>query len=92
MASVSTENMNALNRGNQASHVAAFRKQKIEMMKEAGFSDEFVALMQNAWEKDVVFLSLDRDAQPEPGFPLFDAITGEMYNEYEALVDYGPTP
>lgn len=60
-----------------------WRADKVARMKDAGLSDEFVALMLHAWENDAVFLSLDRDAEPTPGFPLFDAVTGEMVDDGE---------
>lgn len=69
-----------------------WREEKVAAMKEAGFSDEFVALMRHAWENDAVFLSLDRDNEPEPGFPLFDAVTGEMYDDGSGEEPSAPAP
>lgn len=38
----------------------------------AGFSEEFIALMVSAVERDVHAIQFDRDGTPEPGFVTFD--------------------
>lgn len=48
-----------------------------EELREAGFSDEFIALMTYAYENDVAIVNFDADGEPEPGFKLFDEITDE---------------
>lgn len=40
--------------------------------RDEGFSEEFINLMRKGVESDTVMLQFDRDAEPEPGFPIFD--------------------
>lgn len=48
-----------------------------ERLREEGFSEEFIALMTSAKERDISMVSFDTDAEPEPGFKLFDEETDE---------------
>jgi len=59
----------------------SYRAEKLAEIREAGYSEEFIALYVNAWENDCVFLSMDRDNTYVPGFPVFDHDTGEMVDD-----------
>lgn len=48
-----------------------------ERLREEGFSEDFIALMTSAKERDIAMVSFDSDAEPEPGFKLFDFETDE---------------
>lgn len=63
------------------SELADYRRDKLHRIREAGYSEEFVALYENAWENDCVFLSMDRDNTHVPGFPVFDHDTGEIVDD-----------
>lgn len=65
--------------------LAEFRVQKLAAMRGEGYSAEFVALIENAWENECVFLSIDRDNVWVPGFPAFDHETGEMVDDGKDL-------
>lgn len=48
----------------------------IVRIKEIGLSDEFVRLMQHAHANEAMLIQFDTDADIEPGFPIFDPISG----------------
>ncbi|WP_315921351.1 hypothetical protein [Mesorhizobium sp. SP-1A] len=52
-------------------------------LKAAGFSDEFLALVAAARESGADLLDFDQDADLDPGFPEFDAATGELVKPEE---------
>lgn len=59
-------------------------KEGQERLREAGFSEEFVALLTYAKENDVAMVNFDADGEPEPGFPLFDENTDELLDDAAA--------
>lgn len=58
-----------------AASLEADRAEAIAEMKDEGFSDEFVALFKFAYENGASDLRFHGDADPIPGFPLFDLIS-----------------
>lgn len=46
--------------------------ENVRALKEEGFSDEFIALLEHAHKNDAWMVQFDSDADYEPGFPVFD--------------------
>lgn len=53
-------------------------------LSDLGFTPEFAALMAHAAQNECGIMSFDNDAEPEPGFPLFDQETDELLDASEA--------
>jgi len=72
--------------------LARWRAAQLGRFRDAGFSEEFCALVRHAWENGAVMIRFDRDAEPEPGFPLFEFETGRMYDDGTGEEPSSPTP
>lgn len=44
----------------------------VSALKDVGFSDEFIHIMQTAADENIRIITFDRDAEYEPSFPIFD--------------------
>jgi len=58
--------------------------ERIQELREEGFSEEFINIMLYAYENDLDGVRFDCDADPEPGFPFFDWESGDTLIEAEA--------
>ena len=47
------------------------------VLRDAGFSEDFIALMAHAQSLDCAIVNFDRDGDVEPGFAVFDEDTDE---------------